>query len=87
MTTYQPDQFAKVEIYRDAAGKYRWRRKAGNGQTTDGPQQGYGRRADCVQYAVKRNTDVAPERFYDLTRGGLIVRSVWIERVLGRNAG
>ena len=38
----------KVHVYRNAAGKYRWRAVAGNGEVIGDSGQGYVRRGYCA---------------------------------------
>lgn len=40
---------AKVEIYKDRAGEYRWRARARNGRIVADSGEGYGRRRDCLR--------------------------------------
>lgn len=44
----------KWEFYQDAAGFWRWERKAPNGRTVGASTEGYHNRADCVANA-RRN--------------------------------
>jgi uncharacterized protein YegP (UPF0339 family) len=47
----------KVVVYKDAAGKYRWRAVARTGEVVGDSGQGYVRRGDCAGMAKKRNPD------------------------------
>lgn len=76
----------RVEIYDDHGQEYRWRRVAANGNIVSDSAEGYTRWFTCVRAALTRNLDVPPERFIDRTRGGVIVRSVLVARILGRAA-
>lgn len=70
----------RIEIYRDTAGLYRWRKVAQNGQTTAGPQQGYTRKGAAIEAAVKSNPTHPRERVWDLTeRPALRCRSVLLD--------
>jgi uncharacterized protein YegP (UPF0339 family) len=40
-----------VEVYEDAAGEWRWRAKADNGETVADSGEGYINRGDCLQIA------------------------------------
>jgi uncharacterized protein YegP (UPF0339 family) len=53
----------KFEIYKDKAGEFRFRLKAGNGQNILG-SEGYGKKASCMNgvESVKKNSQT-PERF------------------------
>lgn len=75
------DRHAKVEVFRGAEGRYYFRRVAGNGERT-GTSQGYTRKETAVEYAIKRNLDVAHDRFFDLILDK-VIESVWLERILG----
>jgi uncharacterized protein YegP (UPF0339 family) len=44
----------KWEFYKDAQGKWRWRRIASNGKIVGASTEGYSNRQDCVNNA-KRN--------------------------------
>jgi uncharacterized protein YegP (UPF0339 family) len=44
----------KWEFYKDAAGKWRWRRTAPNGKIVGSSSESYSQRSDCVDNA-KRN--------------------------------
>ena len=72
----------RVEIYRDDSGEYRWRRWT-SGQIGEASHQGYARKLTAVEFALKRNLDVPADRFVDLTRGGTVLRSVLVGRILG----
>ena len=76
----------RVEIYDDHGQEFRWRRVAANGQTVATPGEGYTTKYHAIRAALTRNVDVPPERFIDRTRGGVIVRSVLVARILGRAA-
>jgi uncharacterized protein YegP (UPF0339 family) len=52
----------KVHVYRDAAGKYRWRAVAGNGEVIGDSGQGYVRRGYCAGMARKRRNPDAELR-------------------------
>jgi uncharacterized protein YegP (UPF0339 family) len=45
--TLQP----RIEIYKDAAGEWRWRAKAENGEIVADGGEGYINRVDCVAVA------------------------------------
>jgi uncharacterized protein YegP (UPF0339 family) len=38
----------KVQVYKDAAGKWRWRARARNGRIVADSAEGYSRRIDCM---------------------------------------
>ncbi|WP_437611898.1 YegP family protein, partial [Erwinia sp. V71] len=44
----------KWEFYKDGSDKWRWRRKASNGNIVGASSQGYVNKADCIENA-KRN--------------------------------
>lgn len=44
---------AKIEVYMDAAGEYRWRYRATNGQIMADGGEGYVERRNCVNGALK----------------------------------
>jgi uncharacterized protein YegP (UPF0339 family) len=41
------------DIYKDSADKWRWRRKAGNGEIVGASSEGYANRADCEANAKR----------------------------------
>jgi uncharacterized protein YegP (UPF0339 family) len=41
------------EIYKDSAGKWRWRRIAANGRIVGASSEGYTNRTDCVSNAQR----------------------------------
>lgn len=45
----------KWEFYQDNADKWRWRRKASNGQNVGSSTEGYANKADCIANAVHLN--------------------------------
>lgn len=45
-----------VEVFKDTAGEWRWRRKAANGQVVGNSAEGYGRRSKAVR-AANRELD------------------------------
>ena len=48
----------KFEIYKDTAGEWRWRLKAGNGEKIADSAEGYKSKADCVfGITLVRSTD------------------------------
>ena len=55
----------KFEIYKDAAGKFRWRLRASNGEEI-ASGQGYASKEDCKEgiKSVKKN---APSKIVDMT--------------------
>jgi uncharacterized protein YegP (UPF0339 family) len=59
----------KFEIYKDKAGEYRFRLKAGNGQNILA-SEGYAKKASCINgiESVKKNSQL-PERFVTKTSG------------------
>ena len=70
----------RIEIYRDLAGEFRWRRRASNGQVVSGPGEGYTRKRNAIKSAVRRNRDVPAERWLDLTKTPAVrVRSVLLD--------
>ena len=76
----------RLEIYRDEAGKWRFRRRARNGEIGN-PSQGYSRRYTALVMAVKRHPDVYRENVVDLTRGGLRVQSKALRWLRSREEG
>ncbi len=44
-----------VELYRDAKGFWRWRRKAGNSEIIADGSEGYWNRSDCRDMAERVN--------------------------------
>lgn len=56
--TYEATSGRRIEVYPDAAGLWRYRVKAGNGQTVGGPQQGYARKDGALRAARREH----PER-------------------------
>lgn len=72
----------RIEIYRDLAGEYRWRRRASNWQIVSGPGEGYTRKWNAIKAAVARNRDVPADRWLDLTKTPTMrVRSVLLDGV------
>jgi len=49
-TDPRPD---RVEIYADASGQYRWRRKAPNGRIVADSGESYTRAGDCLEAAER----------------------------------
>lgn len=47
----------KVEVYRDAQGEWRWRRKEGNGEIVSTSGEGYLHKYWCVEIAKRLNPD------------------------------
>lgn len=45
-----------VEVYEDAAGEYRWRRKAENGEIVSDSAEGYADRSYCIARAAELNS-------------------------------
>jgi len=56
--TRKPKSPTRVEVYADAAGKWRWRAIAANRKVTDASEQGY----STKYYAMKKATPTA-ERY------------------------
>lgn len=52
-----------VEVYKDEAGEYRWRRKSRNGKILSDSGEGYKRRSDCLKQAIRCNRDQELIRF------------------------
>jgi len=52
----------KVELYRDAKGFWRWRRKAANGEIVADSAEGYWNRSDCLKMAESVNEGVPIEQ-------------------------
>jgi len=50
-----------VELYEDVEGKWRWRRRAGNGEIVGESGQGYSRKSDAKEMAGKVNPGVRLE--------------------------
>jgi len=50
----------KWDIYPDAARKWRWRRKAPNGEIVGASTEGYHNRADCVENARRHGYQPEP---------------------------
>lgn len=48
----------RIDIYRDSAGEWRWRRTHPNGNILSQSSEGYRRRIDCVGQAWKLNADI-----------------------------
>lgn len=46
------------EIYKDSAGEYRWRLKAGNGKVIADSGEGYVEKSDCVEAVWKIRSGV-----------------------------
>jgi uncharacterized protein YegP (UPF0339 family) len=57
----------RVEIYPDAAGEWRWRRLATNGEVVSDSGEGYVRKTDAIGAAHAVNVDV--EDFQILEKG------------------
>jgi uncharacterized protein YegP (UPF0339 family) len=53
---------ATFEVYKDKAGEYRWRLKAGNGQNIASSGEGYAEKRSCLAAieSVKRHAPNAP---------------------------
>lgn len=51
----------RIDIYRDTAGWWRWRRIAPNGEPLSGPQESFTRRADAERAAERANPDLQGE--------------------------
>lgn len=56
--TYDTDNGRRIEVYADDGGLWRYRVKAGNGQTVGGPQQAYARKDGALRAARREH----PER-------------------------
>ena len=54
-----------VEIYRDAQGFWRWRRRAGNGEIVADSAEGYWNRTDVVDMAEHINPGLPIEQKED----------------------
>lgn len=54
LMTSRPDS---VKVYEDAAGEWRWRRRAGNNRITAVSGEGYGRKHDAFKAAIRENPD------------------------------
>lgn len=52
---------AKVEVYRDTAGEWRWRVVSANGQEIGRSEEGYNKRSYCLQVARDRNPGLTVE--------------------------
>jgi uncharacterized protein YegP (UPF0339 family) len=51
----------RFELYRDAAGEWRWRLRATNGNVVADSAEGYGRREDCEHgIALVKGSAAAP---------------------------
>lgn len=48
-----------VEVYKDGAGQWRWRRVAGNGRIVADSGEGYANRSDCIEMAHSENPGVS----------------------------
>jgi uncharacterized protein YegP (UPF0339 family) len=57
----------RVEVYRDFAGEWRWRRKNPNGNIVSDSGEGYVRKSDAIGAAHAVNVDV--EDFQILEEG------------------
>jgi uncharacterized protein YegP (UPF0339 family) len=44
----------ELEIYKDAANEWRWRRKAGNNRTVGASTEGYKNKKDCEANAKRQ---------------------------------
>jgi uncharacterized protein YegP (UPF0339 family) len=49
---------SKVELYRDEAGEWRWRRRASNGQVVSVSGEGYVDRTHAREMAAQLNPDI-----------------------------
>lgn len=47
-----------VRVYRDAAGEWRWTRRAGNGEKVSDSAEGYTRLENCLSMAEEVNQGV-----------------------------
>ena len=47
----------KFEINRDAKGEYRWTRKAPNGKIVGASTEGYKKKSDCRDNAIRNGWD------------------------------
>lgn len=72
----------RIEIYRaateDGDPEYRWREVAANGEVV-AQGEGHTRKYAAIRAAVKANPEVPRERFIDLTRAGLRVKSALLD--------
>ncbi len=51
----------RFELYRDAAGEWRWRLRAANGGVVADSAEGYARREDCEHgIALVKGSQIAP---------------------------
>ncbi len=48
------------EIYKDASGAWRWRRKAANGKIVGASSEGYKNKSDCKDNARRNRMDCNP---------------------------
>ena len=48
------------EIYKDAAGHWRWRRTASNGQIVGASSEGYVNKSDCIDNAKRHGMTCTP---------------------------
>lgn len=50
-----PSRADHVEIYKDNAGQWRWRRKAPNGETIADSSEGYDKKTHALNMAIRVN--------------------------------
>ena len=50
----------KREIYKDAAGYWRWRRTSSNGRIVGASSEGYVNKADCIANAQRNGMTCTP---------------------------
>jgi uncharacterized protein YegP (UPF0339 family) len=51
---------ARVEVFRDGAGEWRWRTFAGNGEEVAKSEEGYADKGYAVEVASERNPEGLP---------------------------
>jgi uncharacterized protein YegP (UPF0339 family) len=63
LTVEEQKMADKYSIYKDAAGQYRWRYRAGNGKMIADSGEGYYNKADCINgiNIMKASRDVPVE--------------------------
>lgn len=50
----------KWEVYKDAAGNWRWRRTASNGRIVGSSSEGYVNKSDCIANAQRNGMTCTP---------------------------
>ncbi len=60
-------RYPRVEVYRDRAGRWRWRLRAVNGKVIADSGQGYHARRECVLAAKRTRESMADAAVWEVT--------------------